>query len=225
MDKGKIHMIDTTVKNRAVQEEKSLVIFENEEFGKLTVLDRDGEPWFVAKDIADILGYSETSSMTKRLDDDEKVTMPFRSNPSNVTQKIIINESGLYEAIFGSQMPKAKDFKRWIKREVLPSIRRTGTYTSNTTKSEKDTFELQLMGVKYCADMLHYSEPSKLQMVYAVHEYHGVPTVALPMYIEKVRVTFSAKDLLAKNNCGISPIAFNRLMIASGLLEDKERTS
>jgi len=86
----------------------------------------------------------------------------------------------------------------------------------NIPEDRRQGFELQLLGVKYCAEMLHYSEPSRLELIHAVHEYNGVPTAALPVYTEKVRVTFSAKDLLEKNNCGISSVAFNKLMIANG---------
>lgn len=112
----------------------AMQIFNNEDFGQVTTLEKDGEPWFVAKDLADILGYATTEKMTRRLDDDEKTNVPFRGSPTNVTQKTIINESGLYEAIFGSKMPQAKAFKKWIKTEVLPAIRKTGTYSTKSFK-------------------------------------------------------------------------------------------
>ena len=104
-------------------------VFENSEFGNLTVIEKDGEPWFIAKEIADILGYNQTSDMTKRLDKYEKADQLLRMVSSNQHRKqTIINESGLYEAIFGSKKENAKDFKKWIKREILPSIRKTGKY-------------------------------------------------------------------------------------------------
>jgi len=106
-------------------------IFENAEFGRITVIEKDGEPWFIGKEIADILGYAKTEKMTRRLDDDEKADAPFWSTSSGQHRKqTIINESGLYEAIFGSHKPNAKAFKKWIKTEVLPAIRKTGTYTA-----------------------------------------------------------------------------------------------
>ena len=90
---------------------------------------QDGEPWFVAKDVAEILEYANPSKMYARLDEDEKTTIPFREDGSNYqTNIVIINESGLYEAVLGSEKPEAKDFKKWVKTEVLPSIRKTGTY-------------------------------------------------------------------------------------------------
>lgn len=93
-----------------------------------------GEPWFVAMDIADILGYSDAYEMTKRLDDDEKSNRQIAgSGPATGGRGVIvINESGLYSAILGSQKDEAKRFKKWVTSEVLPSIRKTGSYTAQT---------------------------------------------------------------------------------------------
>ena len=113
-----------------------LQIFESTKFGNITAIEKDGEPWFVAKEIADILEYNQTSDMTKRLDTDEKAITPLKLISSNQQRnQTVINESGLYEAIFGSHMPKAKIFKKWIKTEVLPSIRKTGSYSVGIPKS------------------------------------------------------------------------------------------
>ena len=87
----------------------------------------DGEPYFVAMDIAKALGYSDTQAMTRRLDDDEVST--YTDNSSGQVRHIkIINESGLYNAILGSKKPEAKQFKKWVTSEVLPSIRKHGAY-------------------------------------------------------------------------------------------------
>lgn len=90
-----------------------------------TLSDGVGEVWFVAKDVADILGYAKTNNMTERLDDDEKQTLYVAASQNNQT---LINESGLYSAVMGSQKPEAKRFKKWVTSEVLPSIRKTGGY-------------------------------------------------------------------------------------------------
>jgi len=98
------------------------------------VINIDDDPWFVAKDVADILEYSEAAMMTRRLDDDEKTTLPFRQDGSNYqTNMTVINESGLYNAILGSNKPEAKVFKKWITSEVLPSIRKHGAYATPVT--------------------------------------------------------------------------------------------
>ncbi|HGE8496216.1 TPA: Bro-N domain-containing protein [Serratia marcescens] len=90
-----------------------------------TMTDDDSEVWFVAKDVADILGYAKTNNMTERLDDDEKRMLYIPTSQNNQT---FINESGLYNAVMGSQKEEAKRFKRWVTSEVLPSIRKTGGY-------------------------------------------------------------------------------------------------
>lgn len=101
------------------------------------VTDDNGEPWFVAKDVAEILGYASPDKMYARLDDDEKTTTPFRRNGSNYqTNLILINESGLYNAIIGSSKPEAKAFKRWVTHEVLPSIRKHGAYVTDNKLEE-----------------------------------------------------------------------------------------
>ena len=87
------------------------------------------ENWFVSKDVAEILGYSETAMMTRRPDDDEKTNLSFRQDGSNYqTNVTIINESGLYNAVLSSKKLEAKSFKKWITSDVLPTIRKTGGY-------------------------------------------------------------------------------------------------
>ena len=82
---------------------------------------KDGEPWFVAKDVAEILGYSETNRMTSRLDEDEISKRQSTDSVGRRTEIIIINESGLYNAILRSTKPNAREFRKWVTGEVLPS--------------------------------------------------------------------------------------------------------
>jgi hypothetical protein len=91
------------------------------------VTDTQGEPWFVAADVAQSLEYRMASDMTRSLDDDEKGTQIVRT-PSGDQGMLVINESGLYSAILKSRKPEAKRFKRWVTSEVLPAIRKTGAY-------------------------------------------------------------------------------------------------
>jgi hypothetical protein len=102
------------------------------EFGTVRVLDINGEPWFVGKDVADILEYRNGSRDINRHVDEEdrRKIMLFDGNQDKET--IIINESGLYSLILSSKLPNAKKFKKWVTSEVLPSIRRTGTYKMPT---------------------------------------------------------------------------------------------
>lgn len=90
------------------------------------VTGEDGSPWFIAMEVAGILGYSDTEAMTRRLDDDEKQNLRIVGfGPRGVT---IISEAGLYASILTSQKAEAKPFKRWVTHEVLPSIRNKGSY-------------------------------------------------------------------------------------------------
>ncbi|MDE1464802.1 phage antirepressor [Spartinivicinus poritis] len=93
----------------------------------IRVINREGEPWFVAKDVADVLLYSEASAMTRTLDDDEKGLQIIQTLGGSQGLQAI-NESGLYSAILRSRRPEAKIFKKWVTSEVLPTIRKTGSY-------------------------------------------------------------------------------------------------
>ncbi len=110
---------------------KDLKIFTNEQFGDIRTLQIEGEIWFIAKDIAEILELGNLSQALLRLDDDEKNTIILNEGIGN-PNKIIINESGLYNLVLSSRKPEAKQFKKWITAEVLPAIRKTGGYISNT---------------------------------------------------------------------------------------------
>lgn len=110
----------------------SLQIFKNREFGSVRTLVIDNEPWFVGRDVAEILGYSNTKDAISTHVDDEDRTVIQRSE--NTTLEIpnrgltVINESGLYSLILSSKLPTAKAFKRWVTSEVLPTLRKTGQY-------------------------------------------------------------------------------------------------
>ena len=106
----------------------NLQIFKSEEFGEIRVVEKEGQPWFVAKDVCGILEIQNTTDATKRLDADE-VT---RFNLGGLTGETnLVNEYGLYSLILGSRKPEAKKFKRWVTHEVLPSIRKNGGYIAN----------------------------------------------------------------------------------------------
>lgn len=102
--------------------------FENDQFGTVRAIrDENGEPMFVAGDVAKILGYRMASDMTRRLEEDEKGTRSVRT-PGGEQQMAVVTEPGLYSAILGSRVPEAKAFKRWVTHEVLPALRREGAY-------------------------------------------------------------------------------------------------
>ena len=103
-------------------------IFDNPEFGKVRTMEINGEPYFVGKDVSEILGYSDTNkAIAMHVDDEDKLN---DKTASSLGQRggWLINESGLYSLILSSKLPKAKEFKRWVTSEVLPSIRKHGAY-------------------------------------------------------------------------------------------------
>lgn len=113
----------------------NLQIFTNEEFGYIRTIEIDGEPWMVGKDVAKALGYENTrDAIAKHVDEEDKGVA--KCDTLGGKQELtIINESGMYALIFGSKLPKAKEFKHWVTSEVLPAIRKTGRYISNNTAS------------------------------------------------------------------------------------------
>lgn len=107
-------------------------IFEHEKFGEIRVVDQDGDPWFVAKDVCFVLGFEKPADAVRGLDRDEKGTFIMRGTNGN-PDKTIISESGLYSLILRSRKKEAKAFKRWVTHDVLPSIRKHGAYMTPPT--------------------------------------------------------------------------------------------
>ena len=116
----------------------SLITFENMEFGKLTVMEKDGEFFFIGKEVAEKLGYSNTrDALVRHVDIDDKADVVFHDGRQRRSM-VSINESGLYSLILSSKLPQAKDFKRWVTTEVLPSIRKNGGYIKNQEKMSNE---------------------------------------------------------------------------------------
>ena len=109
--------------------ENNIKVFNSEEFGQVRTVLKDGEVWFVAKDVCECLAVKNVSDAINRLDDDEKNTIVLNEGIGN-PEKSIINESGLYSLVLSSRKPEAKKFKKWVTSEVLPSIRKTGGYVA-----------------------------------------------------------------------------------------------
>ena len=136
----------------------NLQVFENTEFGKIRALKINGEPWFVGKDVADVLGYSNSrDALSKHVDEEDKNTVAFHDGNKGNPNQTIINESGLYSLILSSKLPGAKKFKRWVTSEILPSIRKTGGY--QIPQSPMDALKL----------MVQVAEENR-QMIQAVND-------------------------------------------------------
>ena len=109
----------------------SIKIFENRQFGQIRTINKDGEPWFVAIDIANNLGYQNGSrDINRHVDETDRSEIVIHDGVQN-RRMTIINESGVYGLIFGSTLPTAKEFKHWVSSDVLPSIRKHGMYATD----------------------------------------------------------------------------------------------
>lgn len=131
---------------------ETMQIFEHEQFGKVRMILIDGEPWFVGKDVAAALGYGDgnekskalTNALADHVDAEDKKLLSYNDfkryqngDLKNISHygAIVINESGVYSLVFSSRLPDAKQFSRWVRTEVLPSIRKTGSYSANNAYS------------------------------------------------------------------------------------------
>ena len=123
-----------------------LKIFENSEFGEIRVIEQNGEPWFMSKDVAEILGYTNTSKAIRdHVGEEDKLTERIVLSGQN-REVFFINESGLYSLILSSKLPNAKAFKRWVTSEILPSIRKNGGYIAGQeTMSDDELLAKALM--------------------------------------------------------------------------------
>lgn len=151
--------------------ENKIKIFENEEFGRVRTVITDREPWFVGKDVAVILGYSKPrNAIATHVDCEDKKVAPIQGDLGGTQQMIIINESGLYSLILSSKMPKARDFKRWVTSEILPTIRRTGGYVADEDmfienylpfleEPYKGLFRLQMMAINQLNERIRHDQP------------------------------------------------------------------
>ena len=122
-----------------------ITVFNNDEFGSIRTMAIDGEPWFVGKDVAEVLGYGNyRQGIASHVDNEDKAVQKL-DTPSGAQQMTVINESGVYSLIFGSKLPTAKKFKRWVTSEVLPSIRKTGSYSKPMSQLEIAQYSINLL--------------------------------------------------------------------------------
>ena len=145
-----------------------LKIFENNEFGEIrTILDEQGESWFVGKDIAQILEYSRpTKAIQDHVDYEDRDEVPIQDSIGRNQNTPIINESGLYSLIFSSKMKKAKEFKRWVTSEVLPAIRKDGGYmVTKEGETEEELIARALILAQKSIDRLELENKKKDQII------------------------------------------------------------
>lgn len=144
-------------------------IFENEEFGKIRTVIKDGAPWFVLADVCKILEISNSRMVANRLDDEDLMSVKLTSGGQH-RDMTAISESGLYDTILRSDKPQAKPFRKWVTSEILPTIRKTGGYVANEDmfienylpfldESYQNLFRLQMIAINKLNDRIHHDEP------------------------------------------------------------------
>lgn len=129
------------VEQKSESDQLQQMVFDNADFGEVRTVVIDGDPWFVGKDVAECLGYTNPSkALADHVDDDDKLN---NKTLSSLGQRggWLINESGMYALIFGSKLEKAREFKRWVTSEVLPTLRETGHYEVAADQSVNQLLE------------------------------------------------------------------------------------
>lgn len=125
---------------------EEIKIFNSEEFGDIRTVTIDKEPWFVGKDVATALGYAKPlNALSTHVEKDDSLKQGITDSLGREQETIFINESGLYALIFGSKLDSAKRFKRWVTSEVLPAIRKTGSYQKRLTPQEMLRIQLGMI--------------------------------------------------------------------------------
>ena len=203
--------------------ENQLQVFNNAEFGQVRTIVKNEEVWFVGKDVAEALGYSNTrDALTKHIDNEDRADVAIHDGRQNRSM-IIINESGLYSLVFSSKLPSAKKFKHWVTREVLPSIRKTGSYSmkqqpvDDTKKLRSEAMLLNArtrqakMG-KELSQMTTIKEYKEIAFAKAGNVLAGKEIFSLPEATEK---TYSADEIGAI--LGVSANKIGRLANAHNL--------
>lgn len=171
--------------------ENQIQIFNNTEFGEIRTMEINGEPWFVGKDVAAALGYSDTfGALKKHVDVEDKQNCQNDSFESN-RGLTIINESGMYSLILGSKLDGAKRFKRWVTSEVLPSIRKSGAYATDSAAAEYKARELRVKEMNAQARLLN----AETRRLVALQKEKGLSKVAVDTLAIKAMEEISGKDL------------------------------
>lgn len=179
-------------------------IFKHEQFGSIRSVAINDEPWFVGKDVAEVLGYADAfGALKKHVDDEDKQNCQNDSFESN-RGMTIINESGLYSLVLSSKLPSAKQFKRWVTSEVLPSLRKNGAYIA--AKEDDTDMDIMARGLMAAQRMIEQRD-AKIKMLTPKAEYADECLLAT----NGITVSSIAKEY------GMSAIKLNGLLKGLGI--------
>lgn len=201
-----------------------LKIFNNKEFGEIRTVMKNNEPWFVAKDVSEILGYARLDSMYKLIDKEDSMNINpqteeyqgLRQNGvclepnENIFTLKLINESGLYQSIFNSKLESAKKFKKWVTSEVLPSIRKTGGYIT----PQLDHRDVYILDLAKAMQITNTVVTGMVQTVTRIEEFVKDSLNSKDIQIDK---TAAMIGLRAKNTSMLSSALKTKLSDITGL--------
>ena len=204
---------------------QDIQIFNNPEFGEIRTAGTSEEPLFCLADICRVLDLH--TGMTKQRLDQKGVSLIDTPTSGGVQQLVYINEKNLYKVIMRSDKPQAEPFQDWVCGEVLPSIRKHGTYSVDGNHSDKIPLTpsnvcASLEWVKGVSEILNLNDSSKLALLGKVAQPLGLPT---PDYTSSHGILKSATELLKENGVNISVQDFNRLLVEKGYLVTLTRKS
>ena len=214
-------------------ETKSIQVFNNTEFGEIRSMTIDGEPYFVGKDVAAALGYTNTrKALIDHVDDEDRTGgVTIRDSIGREQKPTIINESGMYSLILSSKLEGAKRFKRWVTSEVLPSIRKTGAFATDSAAAELKARELRVKEMNAQARLIN-AETRRLLILQkekglskvavdalAVRAMEDVTGKDLGDYLPRTEKTYSASEI--GNALGISAAKVGKIANAYGLKTDE----
>jgi len=192
---------------------------------RVVVDEATGKEWFIAKDILEVLDIKNIADALKGLDSDELTSVKAISGGQNRTMKAV-DESGLFTLIIRSNKPEAKPFRKWVTGEVLPQIRKTGSYQIGQPKPKidyPDKVKAEMILIEGLSSMLKMDDNSKLLLVHNVAKNNNIDIAILPQYTENVKVHHAATHLLDDMGIQISAVKFNEKLHEHGLIDKKWR--
>jgi len=185
-------------------------VFENQEFGKVRTLLVNDEPWFVGKDVAEVLGYKKPlNALSTHVDEDDSLKQGLTDSLGRTQETIIINESGLYSLILSSKLPNAKKFKKWVTSEVLPSIRKNGLYATEELLNNPDFLIEALTKLKEERDK------NKLLSQQLVDEKDKILKLETKIYEDKEKVDYA--DAVECNGHSVTVGEFCKVINKNGI--------
>lgn len=213
-----IVLLDESAKNSNAS---SLKIFENASFGEIRVAGTSEKPLFCLADLCKAVELSNPSSVKSRLDEEDVQLLDLHAlnytEGTGNTMANFVTESGFYDVILQSSSPKVKPFRKWVTSEVLPSIRKFGSYS---VQKPKYSLEDKITWVKGVKEILNLNDVSTLGLLKKIGDPIELP---LPDYVPSKGILKSATELLKQNGMTISAQAFNLQAIEKGYLETKTR--